>query len=548
LELYHPSNSTDEWPAQRSRNHHLQWGRANTIVKEQNLNQKIIHQYFQKISFYEALRAKSEEKIKHTTFGLKKKTLYLLSIAIIIILLTSVFAIVISANPNSRIDTSNYVEPEITDSPTEQPTPTNKPTPNATKKPTTTSTPGSDPVPYNPLPPIVEYPTTTTGIIESNSVMDSAVWRDVARQAWRYFEPGTGVDSNTGLPGAVASWPYFTIWDLGVYVQAVIDAQKLGLISKEGDWGADYRFDKVLTFLETCPLNPYFYPFWFYQATDGQCFPDLSNSAKTTYDLVDIGKLLVSLSNVKRFSPEFTSRIDDIVLRGRSDYAALLPDVQNEFNETNFYAYLLTTGFAAFWPNEVGHIPKQILMTNIPNSGVISVNAEFGGNVTIPQSRISGEALLHSVLDLEIADSEERSCLLNVAKQVYLAHEEYHNLTNRWVAFSEGGGGGSLFVYEWVYLPGFGSWKVTSIDRTEIVSINPIIYSKVALTFMAMYNTTYARDLCIYLEKSLPPPNNGWSEGADFTTEMENRNIVTNVSCNTNGMILAASRYYIQSH
>ncbi len=508
----------------------------------------MFHWHIQNTSLFKRLSAKPDEKTKPTTFRITKKTRYMLVTIITIILLTSAFAILRNANPTSQIDTSDDVDPEITDSPTELPTPTNKPTPNATKKPTPTTNPGQNPVPYNPIPPIIEYPTTKTGIIESSTVMDSAVWRDVARSAWRYFEPGTGVDSTTGLPSAVAGWPYFTEWDLGVYIQAIIDAQKLGLISKDGEWGADYRFDKVLTFLETCPLNTYSYPFWFYQATDGQCFADLSNSARTNYDLVDIGKLLVSLSNIKRFSPEFTSRIDDIVLRGRSDYAALLPDVQNEFNETNFYAYLLTTGFASFWPNEVGHIPKQIVMTNIPNSGVVSVNAEFGGNVTIPRSRISGEALLHSVLDLEIADPEERSALLNVAKQVYLAHEEYHSLTNRWVGFSEGGAGGSLFVYEWVYLPGFGSWKVTSIDRTQIIPINPIIYSKVALTFLAMYNTTYARDLCIYLEKSLPPPNNGWSDGADFTTDIEKRNIVTNVSCNTNGMILAASRYYIQSH
>ena len=71
----------------------------------------------------------------------------------------------------------------------------------------------------------------------------------MAANAWKYFQPGVGVDSTTGLP--YAGPPILTDWDLGVYVQAVIDAQKLGLIATNGTWGFNARMDKVLTFLET---------------------------------------------------------------------------------------------------------------------------------------------------------------------------------------------------------------------------------------------------------------------------------------------------------
>ena len=45
------------------------------------------------------------------------------------------------------------------------------------------------------------------------------------------IQPGVGVDNNTGLPYATAYGFYaFTDWDLGVYIQAIIDAQELNLI------------------------------------------------------------------------------------------------------------------------------------------------------------------------------------------------------------------------------------------------------------------------------------------------------------------------------
>ena len=68
--------------------------------------------------------------------------------------------------------------------------------------------------------------------------VDSTVWKAVAANAWAYFQPGIGVDSKTGLPYAGGSeFHGFTDWDLGVYIQAVIDAQKIGLISPDRRMG-----------------------------------------------------------------------------------------------------------------------------------------------------------------------------------------------------------------------------------------------------------------------------------------------------------------------
>jgi hypothetical protein len=86
------------------------------------------------------------------------------------------------------------------------------------------------------------------GLIGSAPVVNSTVWREVAANAWAYFQPGIGVDPNTGLPyaGGATGFHYFTDWDLGVYIQAVIDAQKIGLIGTDGPWGTSTRLEKVM--------------------------------------------------------------------------------------------------------------------------------------------------------------------------------------------------------------------------------------------------------------------------------------------------------------
>ena len=61
--------------------------------------------------------------------------------------------------------------------------------------------------------------------------------------------------ANTGLPYAGGKLYGFTDWDLGCYIQAVIDAQELGLIGNNSAWGFSARINDVLTFLENRTLN-----------------------------------------------------------------------------------------------------------------------------------------------------------------------------------------------------------------------------------------------------------------------------------------------------
>lgn len=467
------------------------------------------------------------------------KTKYILAIALVAILLVSVFAW-LSAGTQSD---PNIVEP-VGNDPIAAPSPTSQQTttPNQTKRPTVNSEIGNI---INKLATSFQEilaPTRPPGLVESSLNSNSTLWKAVATNAWKYFQPDTGVDPKIGLPKASLDYPYFTDWDLGVYIQTIIDAQKVGLINATGDWGSTARIQKVLTFLETRELNNDSYPFWFYQAADGKNYNEASDRATTNVDAVDTGRLFIALNNLKTFNSSLASRIDNFVynrFNNRSNYAAIVPDIKSEsIGSTSIYAYYYASGFASFWPTELSNTPTTIL-NNILTAGNIT-DGLYG--VSLPNATISCEPLFCSVFELNNDHSE----LAALAKQVYLAHEAKYNITEQYVAFSEGNSKSS-FIYEWVVLPNGDTWKITNAGESIYSDVEPIIFTKIALSFLALYNTTFARNMAIYLEKAFPDPTWGYYAGADHNSA-RGANLVLSIDSNTNGMILSAARYVIQKN
>jgi hypothetical protein len=228
-------------------------------------------------------------------------------------------------------------------------------------------------------------------------------------------------------------------------------------------------------------------------------------------------------------------RISSIVINGRSNYSVLVPSVKDESTaSTIIYLYYVASGFASFWPSELANAPTTILnnINNVQKTGTVTT---YG--VSLPNATISCEPLLCSVFEL---NNDPK--LIALAKQVYLAHEGRYNATGKYVAFSEGNTL-STFIYEWVVLPNGDTWKIMNAGESTYANIEPIIYTKVALSFLALYNTTFARNMNIYLEKAFPDTKNGYYSGAENNADINNAKLILSMDSNTNGMILGAARY-----
>ena len=353
----------------------------------------------------------------------------------------------------------------------------------------------------------------------------TAYWLGLAENAWSYFQPGKGVDATTGLHRASLDWPYFTDWDLGLYIQTIIDAEKVGVLSPDGAWGANARLEKILAFLETRELTADGLPFWWYESRTGH------RSGEGSPDVTDTGKLLVALQNLKLCRPDLEARVNHVVYE-RVNYTSMWNVIINEMpSSASIYAYYITSGFAGFWPDRFSSVADEIL-----NNIVSAPKVETYG-VTLPKTDVLCEPLLYSFFELK---PDVR--VLDLTQQVYLAHEARYNATGKYTAFSEGNTAlnDSPFAYEWVVLSDGRTWVVKDQKRSDAY-ITPIIYYKVAISFLAIYDTEFSRDMIGYLDSHIPHSTNGHAEGID-----EDGRLVSVFIDKTNGMIISAARYAIE--
>jgi len=466
-----------------------------------------------------------EGALRRLRFG--KKSKILVGFTLIIVMLVSIFAFLPREN--------QAAPPQNKDVPIAAP-------PSSTPNPTTTSTPS------NPLAGIQQIitdinnvitPKKEPGVLESAQTINSSVWQKIASIAWKYYQPGVGVDRNTGLPWSGTGSQYFTDWDVGIYIQAAVDASKLNLVDNSSDWGFEARINKVLTFLETRELNDASYPFWFYQAKDKGVWHENSDKVPGDHiDLADTGRLFVALNNLRNYDINFTSRVNNIVLYGqlhnRSNYAELIPVINAEsMSSVSIYSYYIASGFASFWPTQLAGAPGHVL-DNIFSSGNVSIDG-----VLLPKSKISGDPLLCSVFELNNNDHR----LMSLMNLTYSAHEAYYNNSvGKYRAFGEGPNYSSDWQWEWVVLPDNRTWTTLN-SKNEEVGSPPVIYTKIAFGFLAIYNTSYTQNMCIYLEHNMQDPTSGYRYGID-----EFNSPLNEFGSSTNGLILGAAVYATQNN
>jgi len=376
--------------------------------------------------------------------------------------------------------------------------------------------------------PIISATSTTHTQSEETDISDWIKW---AKEAWSYYEPGIGVDPKTGIPRASYHWAFLTDWDLGGYIIAIIKAELMGILPKEGDWGAYDRIEKVLKFLETRKISPYGIPYHIYTSTDGK------PSGKAVTNVSDSGRLLIALAILKKYRPDLSERIDAIVRRNNYE---LLANRTNAWKTTaGFYKYYVAQGFKLFGLDKSFAVQKALKeFDNIVNGPHVDV---YG--VSLPKTEVTSEPLLHMVFELDVDEK-----YLDYVRRVYEAQEQRYRSTGKYTAWSEGNTGlqDVTYVYQWIVTPAGQTWKITPKD------ITPIIFTKVAFGFRALYDTDYTRQLVEYLiskneerKNSLPYllflPREGFIEGVD-----ENGRIVAELVDKTQVMIIEAAYYALK--
>jgi len=361
-------------------------------------------------------------------------------------------------------------------------------------------------------------------------------WMAIARNAWNFFAPGVGVDPETGMPQAEVHYHEYTDWDLATYVQAIIDAEQIGLINRTGDWGANDRINKVLTGLETRTLMPNGLPYIWYSSTTHDF---TVNEAQVA---TDTGKLFVALNNLKFYDPTLQSRIDSLVYN-HTNYEprkisvdVLLGETINGIRSPNIYDYYITRGFACFWPERFNQQAQGILDVIMSREKV-----EYQG-VSLPKAKILSDPLLMCMFEFQENDPR----IVNLTRDMYLAQEARYNATGKYTASSEGGTGleGIPFTYQWITLADGRMWVSQIVQQNgqeQEVSMSPIIFYKAAIGLQALFNTPYTQNMVNYLTERMPFPTQGYVQGVD-----EDGRVLSSINLGVaNGVVVTSARYAI---
>jgi hypothetical protein len=362
---------------------------------------------------------------------------------------------------------------------------------------------------FVPLKPYQTYP-----------VSGEAYWMDFAERAWQYFQPDKGVNAQTGLHGATLTYPYFTEWDLGTYIQAIIDAKELGLLQMDGQWGFDHRISSILDFLETRKLADTGLPYLWYDSRTGEPYGD-----EITFG-IDEGKLYLALYNLKTLEPDLAGEIDYIV-KVRNNNTALLPDPESWLEMTDFYGYYVASAFKAFEFEGWDNVRSSILNTIVSQAKVTAYGVE------LPTAHISNEPLLLTFFEINPQDPKFTWLLT----QVNLAQEARYRATGYYTAFSEGNTGLSdpTYAYEFVVDYDGSTFKVEP-------ATTPIAYLKVAVGFDAIFHSEYTSDMVEYIRGQLPASSDGFQDGV-----AEDGRVVDTIVDRTNGLIISAAKYAIKT-
>ncbi|MEM2292416.1 MAG: DUF3131 domain-containing protein [Nitrososphaerota archaeon] len=369
--------------------------------------------------------------------------------------------------------------------------------------------------------------------IEGREENEVSKWIEWAKTAWSYYDPGTGVDPNTGILRASYRWSFLTDWDLGGYIISIIKAELMGILPKTDEWGADDRIEKVLKFLETRPISSYGVPYRLYSSSSGK--PE----GKDVTNVSDAGRLLIALSLLKKYRPDLAKRIDNIVARNGYEILANRTDAWR--TTVGFYKYYVAHGFKFFGFDKAYPVQDALReFRKIKNSPHVNV---FG--IDLPATEVTSEPMLHMAFEIGVDED-----YMEYLRRVYSVQEARYYTTRKLTAWSEGNTGlqDPTYVYQWIVTPRGDTWKITPKD------INPIIFTKVAFGLHALFNTSYTKLLVDHVlrkelerRNSLPfilfLPAKGFIEGVD-----ESDRIVGDIVDKTQTIIIEAAYYALKKH
>lgn len=356
-----------------------------------------------------------------------------------------------------------------------------------------------------------------------------------AAVAWRYFS--NNISAETGLVASVDGYPSTTMWETGALIDAVVAAERLGLITADE---AGARLARTLDSLSRLPLTSAGLPNKAYDIRSLQMVTYKNEPTETGigWSALDIGRLLAALDVAERAHPDLAGKVQRLLagwntaellsggelIGGNIKNGAL--DMHQE-GRIGYEQYAAKAMLAqALDATAAMDLTGQLAVRDV--SG-LPVPGDTRLNRNMVPSLTTSEPYLLDGLEFGF---DTRSQLF--ASQVYRAQERRFDETGILTAVSEGHiDAAPYFAYGTVW-GGGQPWAVLTSDGQRLDS-KRTVSTKAAFGWDALFDTAYTGRL-VGSVADLAVPDRGWMEGRYELDGTPN----TSITANTNATVLAA--------
>lgn len=362
-----------------------------------------------------------------------------------------------------------------------------------------------------------------------------------ARIAWTYFQNNT--NAVTGLVNSVDKYPSTTMWETGSYFNAVISAQKLGLIDKTE---AVARISKALNSLKSVRLFDGILPNKAYNVETLELV-DYTNKASEKglgWSALDIGRIVSTLAIVEHNLPELTPQVADLMslwdlskmaqggqlVGGNVIEGATREDQEGRVGYEQYVAKsMMLFGYDM---SKAYHVEDHLMVKQVEDQPIPVDNRLHRGST--PAFTVS-EPYIFDGLEFGF-DSRSHE----FATAIYKAQEGRYRNSGVLTAVTEGHvDQAPYFVYATVW-GGGDPWAVMSFKGDRFDSLRTVS-TKVAFAWDALFRTDYSKTLMQAIAP-LGDPARGWPEGVYEANGKTNGS----VTANTNAIVLAALAFRAQ--
>lgn len=377
---------------------------------------------------------------------------------------------------------------------------------------------------------------------------DELAW---ASTAWKYIENNTQLA--TGLVNNIDNYPTTNMSGIADYLIALIAANEFEFITNKE---YDERLSLVLSFLNKMDLSSVQVPNKVYSTQSGGMVNYANQYQDIGWSSLDVGRLLIVLSIVKRSSPEFSEYVDKAVLRW--NFCELVG------NDGELYGGAVNNGQITRYKEgrlgieeytSYGYLDWQVVpekAMSLEPYQVVTINGIdilFDGrdprvfNVlrpvySTPYLQMGLEFNWDTITDTESSDSKHTNQTMSaMADSIYRVQESRWDKERIYTARGDHlVSGEPYFVYDAIY--GLGTPWITLAEDGSSHDELALVSSRTAFQMWALWKTDYT-DKLMTLVKELYDPQRGWYEGRYEVSGAYEKSI----SLKTNAGILEALLY-----